>query len=395
METSFAPAPDFTTSLRISKYIRYNRLFTGLSDRQFKVIEPHLRRSEFAADELITLEGAKGDSIYLIESGVVEVIRKGVSINRLAAGESFGMMSYFNDSTRSASVQSLGKTTVWILDFETLSTLFSPPENQGIFKLILGNHINSQQRLVQEMDDRVVVELEDKLKEAKAKTDFGHLFVTIVMILVSYIFMLDLLARQNVRSGMYLNSGLIVVLGIVGMVYIRKSSVPREVFGLSLKNWKSAVKEAVIGSLGLISLGILVKWGLVSLFPHLQEDPFLSLNMFHAFGWGKAFMIIGIYAIFIPFQEIIIRCAVQGSLQYFFSGRLAIAKAILTTSLMFSVLHLIADPVFAYFSLIPSIFWGILYARNPSLLGVSISHFIVGIFAIWFEFLPLKDLVQV
>ena len=298
------------------------------------------------------------------------MIRNDVAVNLLGAGESFGLSSFWGQSKRMASVRALTATTAMQLDFEALGAFFQ-------FRLIiipcstafLQNHLSRQQDLLNSMNDKVIDELSKNLEQERLRTDFGRLFITIVVILSGYTLLLDLLIRNNIATSPLLNTAIIVILGLVGFFYIQKSKSPKAIFGLSLRNWKPAVTEAIVGSFGLIGLGIGVKWVLMQSFPGLIEGPLLSLSFFHTVGWQKALFFIGAYALFIPFQEIIIRCAVQGSLQVFFGGRWAVVKAILTTSLMFSVLHLIMHPTFAYLSIIPSLFWGLLFRPQSFLAG--------------------------
>ena len=209
-----------------------------------------------------------------------------------------------------------------------------------------------------------------------------------------YIFILDIFARLKIQGGLVFNTLLIIFLGIGAYAYIKKSTFTPETFGLSLKNWRPAVKEAITWSIGFIVIAIVLKWLIITTIPAFQTMPLLTMNVFYSFGWLKSSLFVLVYALAVPAQEITIRCAFQGSLQHFLDGKYATTKAILIASFIFSAFHLIANPFFAYGTFIPSILWGILFARNPSLLGVSISHIILGIFFIYFEYLPIPGLVQ-
>lgn len=374
--------------------LKSNELLKGLTDEEFSQLDTLLVRKEFATGELITKQGDDGDFLYLIESGSVEVLHNDFVINHLGPGKSFGLMSFLDESKRSASVISARKTITAVLSFEMLTFLSTDPEHQQIFKKILRNHIYQQQMLLKGMNSQVINEMKEKEKESQFRINFGRLFLTVVLCLVGYVYVFDFTSRRYGSSGTLLNSSIILILGLIGYIYIRRSSFSREIFGLTLKNWKPAVREAILGSVGLILFSLAMKWLYITFVPGHEHDAYLTLNVFHKVGWAKALLMILAYAAFIPAQEIITRCAVQGSLQHFFQGKFATMKAILVTSFVFSVLHLIADPLFAYWTLVPSIFWGVLFARNPSLLGVSVSHFILGVYFIWFDFLPIEDLVH-
>lgn len=374
--------------------LKSNELLKGLTDEEFSLLNVQLVRKEFPAGELITKQEDEGDFLYLIESGTVEVLHNEFVINHLGPSSSFGLMSFLDDSKRSASIKSVEKTVTAVLSFEKLSYLSTDPEHQPIFKKLLKNHMYRQQLLLKGMNRQVITEMKEKEKEAQFRINFGRLFLTVVLCLVGYIYVYDFTSRRYGPSGMVLNTVITLILGLVGYIYIRRSSFPKEIFGLTLKNWKPALREAVLGSIGLILFSLVMKWLYITFVPGHEQDAYLTLNVFHRVGWSNALSMILVYAAFVPAQEIIIRCAVQGSLQHFLAGRFATLKAILITSFVFSVFHLIADPLFAYWSLVPSLFWGVLFARNPSLLGVSISHLILGVYFIWFDFLPIEDLVH-
>ncbi len=91
-----------------------------------------------------------------------------------------------------------------------------------------------------------------------------------------------------------------------------------------------------------------------------------------------------LYALLVPVQELVARAVIQSSLMKIFSGRWMLLKAILLSNLMFSAFHLYLEMTFAIMTFIPGIFWGYLFAKQKGLLGVSISHIIIGLFVLIF-----------
>src|SRR5262249_40553218 len=79
-------------------------------------------------------------------------------------------------------------------------------------------------------------------------------------------------------------------------------------------------------------------------------------------------------------QELIVRCALQASLEDFLIGRGRVTTAIFVSALMFSVNHLHMSFLFAALAFLPGIFWGILFHRQRHILGVTLSHFAIGAF---------------
>jgi membrane protease YdiL (CAAX protease family) len=91
---------------------------------------------------------------------------------------------------------------------------------------------------------------------------------------------------------------------------------------------------------------------------------------------------LAIYVVLIPVQEFIARGVFQGSLQEFLTGRNRTLKAILISNLLFSTFHLFVSPYFALASFLPGMFWGWHYSRQRSLIAVSASHVLIGVWAL-------------
>ena len=70
--------------------------------------------------DFICCEGDLADSMYVIQSGYVEVIKKmpegEVSLANLKSGDFFGEMSLFDHLPRSASIKATGKARVLTVD---------------------------------------------------------------------------------------------------------------------------------------------------------------------------------------------------------------------------------------------------------------------------------------
>jgi CRP/FNR family cyclic AMP-dependent transcriptional regulator len=77
----------------------------------------------YEGGEIIVRQGEKGDCMYVIQEGQVEVVQvKGDDIVRLAAldqGDFFGEMAIFEQETRSATVRALGEVRLLTVDRKT------------------------------------------------------------------------------------------------------------------------------------------------------------------------------------------------------------------------------------------------------------------------------------
>jgi NADH dehydrogenase len=69
----------------------------------------------FERGETVFQQGDLGDSMYVVRSGEVEIIRDGVGVTRLGAGEYFGELALLQDHGRSATVRATQPTDVLLI----------------------------------------------------------------------------------------------------------------------------------------------------------------------------------------------------------------------------------------------------------------------------------------
>jgi len=97
----------------------------------------------------------------------------------------------------------------------------------------------------------------------------------------------------------------------------------------------------------------------------------------------------GAYALFVPVQEMVARSGIQSSLMMFLRSRRKVALSIFMSTLLFSSTHLHTGYAFALSSFPVGLFWGWLYARRPTLIGVIFSHLLIGIWAVFVVSFPI------
>src|SRR5262249_33249956 len=102
-----------------------------------------LRREHFEAGATIFHEGDRGDLLYVVLEGEVEVLqsvagRGEVTLRRLGRGECFGEIALISDRPRTATVRSLTPVNVLAVDREAFQTLFaSLPPLRGFFEQLI------------------------------------------------------------------------------------------------------------------------------------------------------------------------------------------------------------------------------------------------------------------
>jgi membrane protease YdiL (CAAX protease family) len=95
------------------------------------------------------------------------------------------------------------------------------------------------------------------------------------------------------------------------------------------------------------------------------------------------FLVISLYLVCVPIQELVVRGALQSTMQEVLVGRYNTFWAIILSNLLFSDVHTYISIGFGLLVFLPGLFWGWLYSRHRNLIGVSVSHIIVGAWAIF------------
>lgn len=362
---------------------RKNHLFKGLTDGQLDIVAAYIQTQPYQAGEIVFTEGAKGKRIFLIESGEVMVFREDqrFRLNTLHPGESFGAMALLNNIPRSASVMASKPASLCYLTIGSLKKLASDG-HEAIYLQITKNHLFDLYEVVNKSDHRIINSIKRELKASKARIAFASFFTTIVFLISLYVFMLrsSISWIEQLRNSTYVTSGMLLfTLGIL-LYMLKLNQYPIRYYGLNLKNWRKAVPEALLWSLGFIVFATGLKWIWIQLVPGHEGQPLWGLPDYEEGNLGQALIYVMLYTLFAPVQEFFARGVIQGTLQKFLTGRFVKLRAIAIATLLFSVTHVHLDLAFAFMVIIPSILWGFMYAKQDSLLGVSISHILIGLY---------------
>jgi hypothetical protein len=163
-------------------------------------------------------------------------------------------------------------------------------------------------------------------------------------------------------------------------INIRTSSFPASAYGFTTRTWQPAVKEAILFSLPVALLIVLAKWIMIQSAPDMAGDSLFGSHRPEPVSAPIAVLLALAYFLFVPVQEMIARTA-QSALMLYLQGRFRVPLAILVSTMLFSVTHMHASMTLALEVFPLGLFWGWLYLRNPTLIGVSLSHILLAMFA--------------
>ena len=79
-------------------------LFSGLDDRELKLLATLVKERSYAAGSTIVADGATGYGLYIIKEGAASVRKEGRVVARMGPGEFFGEIAMLDNGPRTASV---------------------------------------------------------------------------------------------------------------------------------------------------------------------------------------------------------------------------------------------------------------------------------------------------
>lgn len=346
-------------------------LFAGLPKSALRSLEPFAPR-EIGAGTVLVREGDPSTSLFCVLEGELEVV-KGVyggaaehRIHAIGPGEPVGEIGFFDRRARSASVRALSPSLVIEVPYDRVAEIPA---------LVT--------RLGERLADRLRTSGEEEAAGEHRRVAMGLLVVKIITLSCAYALLLAALPGLDLRgtSTTYVSLPIIAAFGLLAWRFLRATKTPLSYFGLGFRNSILSLVESVVLTPVFCLLLVGLKW--VALRVH---EPWRGYPLFERTDWLAALTtptaqkLLAVYLVSAAVQELIVRSAMQASLEEFFVGRSARRTALLVCALMFAMNHLHMSFVFAAAAFVPGLFWGWLFSRRRNLVGPVLSHFAVGAF---------------
>jgi CRP-like cAMP-binding protein len=139
-----------------SQGLRAVPVFAGVDEATFALLEQEARPRTVAVGECVVREGERGSSMYIIQEGRVEVVKRlgepdEVVLAVLKTGDFFGEMSWVEPLVRAASVRAVEPTELRELKASALHHLYTASAEQfGIVVLNLARDLSRRLRRLDE-----------------------------------------------------------------------------------------------------------------------------------------------------------------------------------------------------------------------------------------------------
>lgn len=344
--------------------------------------------------DIIFREHDESDAFYIILDGEAEVyidtehplhgMRSHV-LATLKKDDIIGDMALIENKPRSASLRA--KTDLSVLSFQ----LAEVKKHPHIFLLLTRNMAKMLSEKLRYTNQITVKKMEESLEQAQARNVLGVFMVAMFWLISLYTISLTSLIgiEKELTNTTFLSVGLIFVfaIGIIGAM--RFTGLPLKQFGITTKQWPKKVVQSVLYSLPVMLFLLLVKAYVVyfgSNPQHIGVFSGFSEGMENGrFSWELYLTVVFLYSVFSPVQELLARCALQSTFFSFLPGNETFRKwnAILLSNLIFSSVHSHLSLTFAALTFIPGLFWGWLFHKENSFIGVSVSHILIGVWGIF------------
>ncbi|MCB9742584.1 MAG: cyclic nucleotide-binding domain-containing protein [Alphaproteobacteria bacterium] len=350
-------------------------------------LQEALEPVRFAPGELMMRFREPADHLLLLEEGEARVFRPDgpdgveVELGRVGPGQTLGEQSFVVRGPRTASVVAATPTAGWRLPFSALdAALAAGPHAWGVY-----------QTIARRMAEATARADEGRVAGAVELSLAAKLLITVISIQSGTLLLTGMMSAlmKQVSSTTIMLVGYLLFITAIGVTYARSIRLPREAFGVTLSGWRPALREALLASAAVMLALVAVKWALVSWVPAYQGVPVfdvLDVTREHGRSDAEQLRVVGlsmlVYTLVGGFQELYARGMLQGQLYRFFSPRIEHPwPSILVSNLLFASIHVSWSASLTVFSFFGGLLWGWLYARRPTLLGPTVSHVLLGIWA--------------
>jgi len=369
--------------------------FPPLPEEIMKILSSVAIKKQFAEGEYLIKEKQKNRSFFIIEEGEVEIFKGDFPVGVVNKGDILGE-SALNGGLTNASAQALRPVEVFEVSVDALAEKLTKEQlleiKNAIFERIL-DKLSKVNKLASFM-------IRQHFEDDKTRALMSRFIIFVLLLVFLYVFAIQsvTILKLTLISSSIISVPILLICGIVMFGMMKRSHYPLKTYGFTLENWKKSIVESIVWTIPVLFAFVICKWILIhtiatfSSLPLFDISPDLNKGAPHVGPAAVALLVIS-YTLFVPVQEIIYRGAMQSSLQQFLTGKNKTTLAILVSNIPFSMIHFHLSVILVITTYILGVFWGYMYARQKNLIGVSVSHFLVGLFA--FFILGLQDVLIV
>ncbi len=359
-------------------FLQKNELTEDLTLEEIKVLLAFGKMRNFHQNEIVCKEGEKSREFYIVIQGKLAILKKvGKQFEQfslISEGQFFGEMAHLENQRRSATIKALEPVQLLSIDLDRLQ---QEEDKKIIYSKIIGKLAKKLSGHLRRTDEVLIHSLKEKIKIMQAYNQISNTLIHFVVLLAIWFNLaaiLKLFPTQKETLDLIFTQILLFLFAISATYVIKSSGYPLSFYGLTLKNWFKSSLTAALYSIPFLIFFIILKWILIHNMVILKGLPlFTSLDNLKAVWW-----LIALYVFMVPVQEIVARGCLQSCFRNFFKGPSRVLMAILISNLLFQMLHTTKEFWVAVVTLFEGFFWGYIFEKQKTIVGVSVSHAIMG-----------------
>lgn len=372
------------------------KLFAGLSANELTEVSAFFYEANFKAGQQLLVEKETVTNLYIIQQGVVELSRKennhDFPLETLADGEIVGDQALLPGVVSPVTVYAKENTQVFVANSNSLvNFLKTQPTLYNKILQNIGLHLSQELDISNQITVNV---LKTNLDELNTRVKMGVFVIYVLSLLFVHNLFVDYLQylyHTKHQTPTYITIVVLAVFAMALMIMIKQMGYSLSEFGFNLRNWRHALRESLWWSLLFIILITFIKWLFITstiAFHGVPLFDFAAITRrpnftFYTDGIWPWLIPALLYLLFVPVQVFINHGAFQESLLHFLKGKHTVLFSIILSDLLFTSIHADFNLRYALTVFIPGLLWATMYAKQRSLLGVGVSHALVGLWAIW------------
>jgi CRP-like cAMP-binding protein/membrane protease YdiL (CAAX protease family) len=367
--------------------LKEHTLFQNLTEEEFAICETFLSSKSANKDEVIVKEGDKDSEIYFIAKGEVEVLKndwvpgESYRIAVLKENDVFGEMAFMGDQIRHATIKALEPCEFVVFrfdDFVSKHAAIASKITRNVSRLLTERLSATGQAVAAGQRKELLLQK----KRAVMSNLVVKVFALMTLFQITMSFTLKFIAVHYISI---LLAFFLIGVSLLAIKWIKETGYPPKLYGLTLRNWKRSVIESLLFSIPFLAGAVLLKQLLIKYDPIYHNAPLFQMGLpdITSSAHGKLFLFLSclLYILFSPAQEFIFRGIIQSSLQRLLHSPKRVFYAVLVSNLIFLQAHFYFD--FSIIIILPGLFWSWLYLRHRTLIGVSLSHMLIGFWAFY------------
>lgn len=372
----------------------YQSITTQFSEGELAHLSKIGKIEKYASGNIIYNDGDPSDSFFVILEGEVEVFKTVIDefgehnihlLATLSKNDVVGEMSLIENNSRSTSVRA--KTNLTVIQYPLEKVKAQPKLNLKLIRN-MAQILSKRLRFTNEV---TVKNMQQRLNESLGRNSLGVFLIGLLWIICLYTLSLNFLIMliDKVAITTTLSICLITLFAITTIVAMRFTGLSYSRFGITWKNWGKNTLEALAFTIPVMLFVLIVKaLFIIGIDPPDKISIFTGAEPFitnHKIDWEYYISTMFLYSLFAPIQELIARSALQSTFFLFLPGEKLFRKwnAIFLSNLIFATMHTHFGLSFTLLTFIAGLFWGWLFHRQNSLLGVSVSHVILGLWSLF------------